>query len=74
MATGGFNGPSDAGGAEDTAAEGDAFTGGGDTGQDRTEGGTQETVINVNLTAGSRPLLRIEQAQMAQELRGIMGA
>jgi len=77
MATGGFNGPAGAGGgdAEDAEAESDAFTGGGDTGQDRSEGrGTQETTINLNLTAGSRPLLRIEQAQMAQELRGIMGA
>ena len=68
--TGGFNGPT---AASEGGGEREAFTGGADTGPDRSAagGGVTETNINLNFAAGAG-MSRIERAQTAQEVIGLM--
>ena len=68
--TGGFNGPT---AASEGGGEREAFTGGADTGPDRSTagGGVTETNINLNFAAGAG-MSRIERAQTAQEVIGLM--
>jgi len=70
-ATGGLNGPTTTESSEEDQAP---FTGAARTGPDRSEVEARETVINLNLAIGSRPLTRLETAQIGGELNSLRGA
>ncbi len=66
-ATGGFNGPA----GEEAESEREVASPAGDTGPARAGGGPVSTVLNINLTAGSRPLTQIDARMFVDELNEI---